>query len=543
MTVLAELLAGLGLLFIGLKLVGSHLQAALGHRIKALLKTATSSVPVGLACGTLAGAVVQSSNAVTLITANLVRSAFLSTRDAVSVVAGANVGTSVLVFLAAINVRLAVLYLLALIGMGYQFKLDREPRMREWLGVLLGLALLFMGLDYVKTAPKGLPLAELSTLVADYINPVTGMLLGIAVALVTQSSSTAAILVLPLVQTGLLTFDDAVIVVLGANVGSGLATLWTTAGLAGTGKQLCYVHVMVKVSGTFLFALAWIIAQKGFGIDPPMLVRSLTQGQDSMAISIQFLILQLLGAMVVSIAPDRSARLAARISPPTHEDHVSRPTYIHASALEDPSSALELAAREAHHLQRHLPDLIPDLDQKAANDRAHRAAIARGADMVSTETELFITDLLQRGLAPQDLDLALRIRGELILMRDLRATLAELAGIVERFDTVPPLAFNLSESLRALTLALVEAEDAEDLETLSALTGDRSALMERHRRAIATSMSASGADLAALQHATGLFERAVWLLHRIALALRAGTNAANPAGELVQDVREQAHAD
>ncbi|MDE1568514.1 Na/Pi cotransporter family protein [Aquabacter sp. P-9] len=543
MLILAELLAGLGLLFIGLKLVGSHLQAALGHRIKALLKTATSSIPVGLACGTLAGAVIQSSNAVTLITANLVRSAFLTTREAVSVVAGANVGTSVLVFLAAINVRLAVLYLLALIGMGYQFKLDREPRMREWLGVLLGLALLFMGLDFIKTAPKGLPLAEFSAVIADYINPITGIILGMVVALITQSSSTAAILVLPLVQTGLLTFDDAVIVVLGANVGSGLATLWTTAGLAGTGKQLCYVHVLVKVSGTALFGLAWFIAQYGFGIDLPMAARTLVDGQDSVAISVQFLILQVLGAGVVSLAPDWTARLAARISPPTHEDNVSRPTYIHAAALEDPSSAIELAAREAHHLQRHLPDLIPDLDQGAKTDRAHRAAISRGANMVSSETELFISDLLHRGLAPQDLDFALRIRGELALMRDLRMTLEELSDIIDRFGTVPALAFNLSESLRTLVLALVDAEDAEDLETLSALTGDRSALMERHRRAIATSMTASGSDLAALQHATGLFERAVWLLHRLALTLRAGTNAVNPAGQLVQDVREQAHAD
>lgn len=543
MLILAELLAGLDLLFIGLKLVGSHLQAALGHRIKRLLKTATSSIPVGLACGTIAGAVIQSSNAVTLITANLVRSAFLTTREAVSVVAGANVGTSVLVFLAAINVRLAVLYLLALIGMGYQFKLDREPRMREWLGVMLGLALLFMGLDYIKTAPKELPLAELSALVAGYINPVTGIILGVIVALITQSSSTAAILVLPLVHTGLLSFDDAVIVVLGANVGSGLATLWSTAGLAGTGKQLCYVHVLVKVSGTALFGIAWVIAQKGFGIDLPMVARDVVDGRDSVAISIQFLILQLLGAAVVSLAPDWTSRLAARISPPTHEDNVSRPTYIHAAALEDPSSALELAAREAHHLQRHLPDLITDLDQRNTGDRVHRAAIARGANMVSTETDLFITDLLHRGLPPQDLDFALRIRGELSLMRDLRATLEELSDLIDRFETVPPLAFNLSESLRALVLALVDAEDVEDIETLSALTGDRSALMERHRRAMATSMVASGADVAALQHATGLFERAVWLLHRLALALRQDSNAANAAEELVQDVREQAHAD
>ncbi len=543
MLIFAELLAGLGLLFIGLKLVGSHLQAALGHRIKALLKSATSSIPVGFACGTFAGAVIQSSNAVTLITANLVRSAFLTTRDAVSVVAGANVGTSVLVFLAAINIRLAVLYLLAIVGMGYQFKLDREPRVREWLGVLLGLALLFMGLDFIKTAPRELPLAEVSALVADYINPVTGLLLGIVVALITQSSSTAAILVLPLVHTGILTFDDAVIVVLGANVGSGLATLWTTAGLAGTGKQLCYVHLMVKVSGTLLFGLIWMACQRWLGIDVPQLARTFADGQDSVAISIQFLVLQLLGAAVVSFTPDWSARIAAKISPPTHEDKVSQPSYIHSAALEDPSSALELAAREASHLRRHLPDLIPDLDQRRDDEQDHRAAIARGANMVSTETDLFITDLLHRGLGPQDLDFALRIRGELSLMKDLRTTLGEISDIIDDFDTVPALAFNLSESLRTLILALVEATDMEDLQTLSALTEDRSALMERHRRAIATSMAGSGADVAALQHATGLFERAVWLLHRLALALRAGTNAVNSAGELVQDVREEAHAD
>ena len=111
MAIIAQILAGLGLLFVGLKIMSTHLQQATGRRVRNLLRTATRSPFAGLLCGTLAGAATQSSNAVAVISGNLVRGGVLTTRDAIPIVAGGNVGTAALVFVAAIDFRLLVLYL------------------------------------------------------------------------------------------------------------------------------------------------------------------------------------------------------------------------------------------------------------------------------------------------------------------------------------------------------------------------------------------------------------------------------------------------
>lgn len=179
MLTLAELLAGLGLLFVGLRLVGLHLQQATGRGIRGVLQTATRSPVMGMLSGAAAGVATQSSNAITLITGNLVRGGTLTVRDAIPVVGGANVGTAALVFLAAIDFHLAVLYVIALVGLAYQLKLDTHPRRRDWAGVALGLALLFLGLDFIKGAPGHLPPGQLTALIGGGLSPALAFVVGV----------------------------------------------------------------------------------------------------------------------------------------------------------------------------------------------------------------------------------------------------------------------------------------------------------------------------------------------------------------------------
>ncbi|OYY61229.1 MAG: hypothetical protein B7Y61_22865 [Rhizobiales bacterium 35-66-30] len=192
MLILAGLLAGLGLLFIGLKLMSVHLQQAMGRRVRTMLKAATRSSFSGFFCGAFAGAAAQSSNAVTLIAGNLVRGGVFTTRDAIPVVAGANVGTSALVFIASIDMRLAVLMLIALVGMTYQLRLDRRPNWRDWMGVTLGLALLFLGLDFIKSAPKGIDITQAADALSSGMTPLLGLAIGFVAAVITQDQGPAA---------------------------------------------------------------------------------------------------------------------------------------------------------------------------------------------------------------------------------------------------------------------------------------------------------------------------------------------------------------
>lgn len=526
---LAESLAGLGLLFIGLRLMSSQLQQATGGRVRHLLKAATRTSLAGLAVGTLAGAITQSSNAVAVITANLVRARLLTTKDAIPIVAGGNIGTSVLVLLAAVNFHLAVLFLIGLVGLGFQLGLDRRTALRSGMSILLGLTLLFLGIDFIKSAPGSLDERMLAGLIrgmsdADLLG------LGLLVALITQSSSTATIVVLAAMKAGVIGLDGCFFAVIGANFGSGLSTLIASSGLKGVGRQLCVVHIIVKALGSALLLAAFLVAP-ALQLDPVALLARLGGGSGSAAsVSILFLLLQLLGAIPVAFLRAFVAKIAARFSPPTFEDDVSRPRYIDSGAADDPSGAIELVKAEIRAMISHLPDLLPDLDGTHAEGDV-LAVRARGDQAVAATTEAFIVELVARGLSNRDLDAVLAIQSRLGILRAVQETLAEFSHLILSLEPRPRLAFNLSESLRLIVGQLAEAgEDADELAVLISLTGDRGELLDRMRRSLAGSALDAGGEVQRLLLATSHFERAVWLVRRLAISLR--PDAAGPREDM-----------
>lgn len=546
MLILAELMAGLGLLFIGLKAMAKHLQHATGRKVRLLLRTATRSPVIGLLCGALAGAATQSSNAVAIISGNLVRVGVFSTRDAIPVVAGGNVGTAALVFVAAIDFRLLVLYIVGIVGFCFHFKLDHRKALKEWMGVALGLALVLLGLDFIKQAPRMIDVAALAGDLDSTVTPLVGFLLGLVASTITQSSSTPTILVLALMQAGLLGLDDAVFIVLGANIGSGLAAVLASGGLQGTGRQLCYVHVLVKTTGCVLVGFAFpILALLGF--EPFAMLDEVGGHQAALSLSFLFLALQLAGAIPVSFARGLTERIAATLSPPTVEDSASRPRYINDHALGDPSTALDLAVSETLRLVKLLPTLLPDLDLKDSADNSERLALWRGAAAVGLAIDNFLADLIARGMGRDSLMVALHHQSLLENVRTLQDTLHDFTEVVEGFEEVPPLGFALSESLRTLTLSLADATDGdgEDIDLIITLAGDRSEMLNRIRRQLAASALDAGPETRQLLLATSLFERAVWLVRRSALALRTPENEANreaPAAADADSKRAESHA-
>lgn len=516
---LAECLAGLGLLIIGLRLMSSQLQHATGHRIRRLLKAATRTTLAGLSAGTLAGAITQSSNAVAVIAGNLVRARLLTTRDAIPIVAGGNVGTSALVLLAAVDFHLAVLFLIGMVGVGFQFGLDRRSTSRRWMSVLFGLTLVFLGIDFIKSAPRTLDIAALSGVISGW--PDAGLLgLGLLAALLTQSSSTATIVILAAMKAGLVDLDGCFYAIVGANLGSGLATLIASGGLRGVGRQLCVVHIMVKGLGSGLLLAGYLAAPEA-GLDPVALFARLGGGSAATSVSMLFLLLQSVGALPVAIFRTPVARLARRFSPPTLEDDVSQPRFVDPGAVGDPAGALELVQAEIADLTGRLPGLLPDFDRPGHPDGRTIAVLARGSRAVASTTDAFIVELITHGLSGRDLDAALASQTRLETLQALQETLAEFSTLVLALQPRPTLAFNLSESLRLLVMQLPEAgDDAEELAMLIAMTGDRGEYLDRMRRSLVASAFGAEGDVQRLLLATSRFERAVWLIHRLAIAIR-----------------------
>ncbi|MFG1345745.1 Na/Pi symporter [Xanthobacter autotrophicus DSM 431] len=523
--VAAEILAGLGLLFVGLKTMSAHLQQATGRKVRRLLRGATRSPFVGLLCGALAGAATQSSNAVAVVSGNLVRGGVFTTRDAIPIVAGGNVGTALLVFIAAIDFRLVIFYLLAAVGFSYHLRLDRKPALKEWMGVALGLALALLGLDFIKRGPGEIDISSFSSLLQDGVPPWIGFALGFVVSCLTQSSSTPTILVVALIQAHFFGLAEAFFMVLGANLGSGVAALLSAGGLEGTGRQLCYAHVLVKAVGCLIVGLLFA-GTAAAGLEPLGWLSAEGGGRASASISVLFFLLQLAGAVPVAFGRGAAERVAAALSPPTVEDDASRPRFIHEQALEDPATALDLSEREAVRLIRLLPLLLPDLDRAEEGEAAVRVGMWRGGASVGLAIEHFLADLIARGMPRESLRIALHHQSLMETVRTLQDTLHDFTEVIEGFEDVPPLAFNLSEALRTIVMSLADAMDGgdDDLDLIIALAADRSELLNRIRRQLAATATGLEADTRQLLLATSLFERAVWLVRRIAVALRTPDN-------------------
>ncbi|MDQ8033632.1 MAG: Na/Pi symporter [Bordetella sp.] len=515
MITLAELLSGLGLLFIGLRLLGQHLRQAAGMRMRRALRAATASRWSGLLAGAMAGALAQSSNAVTLITANLVQGRVMSLAQAAPVVAGANAGTAALVFLATLDLRLVVLYMVAAAGLSLHFKLDRHAARRDWIWAGLGLALLFMGLDLIKHAPAGLSADDWRALLGQGLSLPVAALLGAVMALVTQSASAASILAVAALHGGFIGFDAAFWIMTGANVGSGVAVLLSGSGLRGSGRRLCLIHVMVKLGGSAIVAPAWLLGARGIdaaAAGAPLLLALL------------FLAMQVAGALPLTLWRERAVALAGRFTPDDPVELASQPHYIYDRAVEDPVNALVLAALERDRLVRRLPALLPDLDSAPAPAPQRRAEL-EGARSIVLQTEAFLVSLMSRSPARAVLDQALHAQSQLENLRALLDTVEGFARIVDARGAHPTLLFNLSEALRTLAGLLADTAgeggpDADDLDTLIRISGDRGELLERMRRQVAASDAHDEAAMRDLLAATRLFERAVWLIGRMAIARR-----------------------
>lgn len=524
MSMFAQILAGLGLLFVGLGLLSKHLRHAAGRRIRGALRTATTSRWSGLLSGGLAGAIIQSSNAITLITANLVHARALSLTQSIPVVAGANAGTAVLVFLATIDIRLLVMYLMAMVGLALHLKLDGKPHRRDWLWAALGLALMFLGLDFIKEAPAGLNADDWRLLMGSGLSAGMVLLVGLVTALVTQSASTSSILAVAALHGGFISFDGAFWMMAGANAGSGLAVLLSGNNLKGSGRQLCLVHVFVKGIGTLVGVVAWFTVYLVFGHSP---TAYLPQGQETVMLATAFLLMQLAGALPVTMLRDHIGALTQRMTPADPVEQASAPHYIYDHATEDTFNALHLSMMERDRLTRTLPSLMPDLDEGAEDKPETRNATWAGHHSVVVQTTSFLEALISQGLTASDLHRALNEQLILETLQSLQDTLHEFGKLVDGLPQVPETIFNLSEALRTLATLLADtaaetpANDVhDDLDALITMTGDRGKMMDRMRRQLTAQSGASDDSILQLLAATRLFERAVWLIRRLAIARR-----------------------
>jgi phosphate:Na+ symporter len=523
--------AGLGLFLVGIKGLGAHLQQLAGGRMRRLLGTATASPLRSAGLGVMVGALTQSSNAATFISTSMVQAGILAVPGAMLIVGFANVGTAALVLLATVDLHLAALWLVGVVGFLSTRNLGRTGPLRPALGALLGLSLLFLGIDLMKIGASPLrDLAVVREALAAYSGGILALavafLAGTAVAMVAQSSSTVTILALAMHEAGVLDFEQALLVACGASVGSGLAVLLLSADLRGTARRLALYQALLKAAGAALFMLL-LATEHATGL--PLLLGATAWVEDPQTrLAWLFLALQLASALSVAPFGDAMQRLLARLSPETQAEALSRPRYLYDQALAEPVTALDLVTREQRRLLARLPRLADQLRAEPEAESAPRAAMLEASEALEKRIAAFLKDILSRGCGPEELDRAVALEAGLEGLRALRETLGELGEVADSVGeaeaaTLLPVIHRLAEALHLLLgeLAAFGREgDAETLALIAAMTADRSDMMDGLRRRL--SRHESNLTYAAQEvifRVTSLFERVVWLTRRQALLL------------------------
>lgn len=346
-TTLAFLAAGLGQFFIGVKLLGSGVKQMAGPGLHRLLGKVTKSTTGASALGVGVGSITQSASVATFVMASMVGAGLIRLRAAMPVVQWSNVGASALVFLATLDVTVAMFYLMGIVGTLYYLNFDESRRFRSYLVSIYGFALLFIGIADTQTASTLLSTEPWFRSTMDWIRTwaVIHFFVGTAMAYVARSSASVSVIAIAFAGSGLITEFDAVVLILGANTGTGLVALELSRRVVGAPRQLLVYQFVSKVIGLlivgpFLIANAWL--QWGLVEQALAWVGSTL----SLRLAVAYLIIQITSCLVMAPFYETSKRLLERYLPEPSEVAMGKPRFLYDEAIADPNSALHLLRRE-----------------------------------------------------------------------------------------------------------------------------------------------------------------------------------------------------
>ncbi|KNF10135.1 putative Na/Pi-cotransport protein [Gottschalkia purinilytica] len=247
-------IGGLGLFLYGMNLMGTGLQKAAGEKLKRLIEILTSNRIMGVLVGAVVTMVIQSSSATTVMVVGFVNAGLMTLKQAVGVIMGANVGTTVTAQLIAFNLSDAAPLI---VGIGVAIWLfSSNKKHKEYAEILIGFGILFIGMDMMSGSLKPLSKSEtFINLLSSLNNPVVGLLVGFGLTTILQSSSASIGLLLALSSQGLIDIGMALPILFGDNIGTTTTALLSSIGANRTAKRAAFMHFLFNVIGTLLFML------------------------------------------------------------------------------------------------------------------------------------------------------------------------------------------------------------------------------------------------------------------------------------------------
>ena len=267
------LVGGLCLFLLGMNLMGQALERRAGGRLRTLLDKMTSRVMLGFLTGLGVTAIIQSSSATTVMVVGFVNSGLMTLRQAINVIMGANVGTTVTAwFLSLAGIDSGSLWVqllkpasftpvLALIGIIF-YMFCKDTRKKDTGLILLGFTTLMFGMETMSGAVAGLrDVPAFTNLFLAFTNPLLGVLVGALVTAVIQSSSASVGILQALSVTGGVSYDAAIPIIMGQNIGTCVTALLSSVGTNKNARRAAIVHLLFNVIGVTVLLTAFCIVK------------------------------------------------------------------------------------------------------------------------------------------------------------------------------------------------------------------------------------------------------------------------------------------
>ncbi|MGL4361880.1 MAG: Na/Pi cotransporter family protein [Cellulosilyticaceae bacterium] len=338
---------GFGLFIFGMNYMGEGLQKAAGSRMKNLLSVLTSKPILGVAVGAGVTAIIQSSSATTVMVVGFVNAGLMSLKQAVGVIMGANVGTTITSWLVSLGEWAEFLKpsnlapMCIIIGI-IMVLFSKKKKVNDIGQIIFGFGTLFLGLDLMGDAVK--PISKLPEVQDLFVvlgkNPILGILTGALVTAVIQSSSASVGILQTLAMAALVPWNTAIYIILGQNIGTTVTAMLSSIGATKNGKRAAVIHFLFNVIGSLIFAVigicafTWIIPDLG------------NQLVSSTQISVAHTVFNLLNTLMLFPFAGLLVNLAEKIVPGKEEANESELQHLDERILETPSFAVQNATKE-----------------------------------------------------------------------------------------------------------------------------------------------------------------------------------------------------
>lgn len=319
------LIGGLCLFLFGMNLMGESLERRAGSKLRDLLGKLTTNKAAGFLTGMGVTAVIQSSSATTVMVVGFVNSGLMTLSQAINVIMGANVGTTVTAWILSLggiessNVFVQLLKpssftpVLALIGTAlYMF--GKSSKSKDTGTILLGFATLMFGMETMSDAVSGLKeVEEFRNILLLFKNPVLGVLAGAALTAIIQSSSASVGILQALSATGAVSYAAAIPIIMGQNIGTCVTAMLSSVGATKNAKRAAFVHLLFNIIGTLVGLLLFLFASWVFS--PAIL----GEGATHLGISICHTAFNVLCTAVLLPSGNLLERLVCKLVPDSKE--------------------------------------------------------------------------------------------------------------------------------------------------------------------------------------------------------------------------------